>query len=260
MIKTLKLDEKPTILEVLVRTNEREKIWIKVKDANRKNTYYTKRYGFVDGDKSFFVNMPQAPDVAQVIVYNDELGLRRRDKSFDAKVRALPFDIVPPKMSKKTTAFVKFAQEFADECGYLSASPEGDRYKSNNGKFIIDYFDYIRSKGDGSRINTPARISQLTGRIEVSAEAFRQYTIPMRMAILFHEFAHYNLNDEPSSEIEADINGIRIYLGLGYPRIDIFNVFLNVFKRSPNVRNKQRYEELRDFVKRYERTRRLING
>ena len=234
MIKTIELNEQPTIIQVLIDTNEREKIWIKVKDAYRKNTYYTKRYSFVNGRKSFFVNMPQAPEVAKVIVYNDELGVRRRDKSFDVQIRTKPFDITPPPMSKKTNSFVRFAQEFSDECGFLRSSPNGERYKSNNGKFIIDYFDYIRSKADGDKINTPARISQLTGRIEVSAEAFRKYTIPMRLAILFHEYAHYNLNDEPSSEIEADINGIRIYLGLGYPRIDIFNVFLNVFKRSPN--------------------------
>ncbi len=63
----------------------REKIWIKVKDKNRPNTYYTKRYGFVDGKKSFFVNMPQAPEDAKVIVYNDELGLGRRDRSFKGK-------------------------------------------------------------------------------------------------------------------------------------------------------------------------------
>ena len=258
MIKTIELNERPSIIEVLIDTNEREKLWIKVKDNNRPNTYYTNRYGFVNGRKSFFVNMPQAPEVAKVIVYNDELGLRRRDKSFRAKIRTKPLNLTPPPMSKKTKAFVKFAQEFADECGYLSSSPNGDRYKSNNGKFIIDYFDYIKSKADGEKINTPARISQLTGRIEVSAEAFRKYTIPMRMAILLHEYAHYNLNDEPSSEIEADINGIRIYLGLGYPRIDIFNVFLNVFKRSPNNRNKKRYEELKSFVERYDRTIRLL--
>ena len=237
-----------------------EKIWIKVKDAHRKNTFYTKRYAFVDGNKSFFVNMPQAPEVAKVVVYNDELGLQRRDKSFRVNVRNKPLNITPPPMSKKTKSFVRFAQDFCDECGYLSSSPNGDRYKSNNGKFIIDYFDYITSKSDGTKINTPARISQLTGRIEVSAEQFRDYTIPMRLAILFHEYAHYNINDEPSSEIEADINGIRIYLGLGYPRIDIFNVFLNVFKRSPNLRNKERYEKLNSFVKRYELTQKVING
>ncbi len=32
--------------------------------------------------------------------------------------------LTPPPMSKKTKAFVKFAQEFAEECGYLSSSPK----------------------------------------------------------------------------------------------------------------------------------------
>jgi hypothetical protein len=48
MVKNVILDEKPTKLKIVVKTNFKEKIWIKVKDAKRKNTYYTIRYGFVE--------------------------------------------------------------------------------------------------------------------------------------------------------------------------------------------------------------------
>mgnify|MGYP003135383170 CR=1 FL=1 len=67
MIKTIELNEKPTIIEVLIDTNEREKLWIKVKDNNRPNTYYTKRYGFVNGRKSFFVNLHKSLQTSVVI-------------------------------------------------------------------------------------------------------------------------------------------------------------------------------------------------
>jgi hypothetical protein len=253
MIKTIRLNENPSKLKVVIETTYREKIWIKVRDANRKNTYYTKRYGFVDGRDEFFVLMPQAPMEAEVIIYNDANGLLRRDDSFRVlDLKAYDYEIPKHKFSKKTNAFVKFAQEFCDECGYLSASPQGDIYKSNNGRFRIDYFDKIRSK-DGRVITTPARISQLTGRMEVSAEQFRKFTIPMRMAILLHEYSHFYLNRNPSSEIEADLNGLNIYLKLGYPRIDIYNVFLNVFKTAPSQRNVERYKKLDNFVKNHKR-------
>jgi len=251
MRKRIELNEKPTKLKVIIKTDAKEKIWIKVSDANRKNTYYTKRYAFIDGVEEFFVLMPQSPMEALVIVYNDENGRLRNDESFDFKVQALPYDLPKYKFSKKTTSFIKFAQEFADECGYLSSSARGDTYMSNNGRFRIDYFDVIRNSRTRKIVSTPARISQINGRIEVSARQFRKYTIPMRMAILLHEYSHYFINKNPSSEIQADINGLNIYLKLGYPKIDIYNVFLNVFKRSPSMQNKKRYIKLDKFVKNF---------
>ena len=252
MLKTIVLNDKPTKLKIVIETNYREKIWIKVKDPNRKNTYYTKRYSFVDGKDTFFVLMPQAPTECQVLVYNDSNGLMRADSSFKVvELRKIDYNVRKPKFSKKTSAFVKFAQEFSDECGYLSSSTKGDIYRSNNGKFRIDYYDLIRSHQTGERIKTPARISQRNGRIEVSAEQFRKFTIPMRMAILLHEYSHFYLNRNPSSEIEADLRGLNIYLRLGYPKIDIYNVFLNVFKTAPSERNKKRYMKLDNFVKNF---------
>lgn len=251
MVKNVILNDKPTKLKIVIKTNFREKVWIKVKDARRKNTYYTKRYGFVDGQNTFFVLMPQAPTEAQVVIYNDANGLVRVDKSFQVlEVTPMPYELPKTNFSKKTQAFVKFAQEFSDEAGYISASPKGDIYKSNNGRFRIDYFDAIRN-ASGKILKTPARISQITGKIEVSAEQFREMTIPMRMAILLHEYSHYYLNRNPSNEIEADINGLNIYLKLGYPKIDIYNVFLNVFKTAPSDANKQRFDKLDNFVKNY---------
>ena len=70
MIKRVQLDDKPTKLKIVIQTFSKEKLWIKVSDADRKNTYYTKRYAFVEGKETFFVYMPQAPEDAIVKVYN----------------------------------------------------------------------------------------------------------------------------------------------------------------------------------------------
>jgi hypothetical protein len=254
MRKKIELDDKPSKLKIVIQTFSKEKLWIKVEDADRKNTYYTNRYAFVDGKQSFFVYMPQAPEDAIVTIYNDLNGRIRRDDTFKVLEVSSTALILPPlKASKKTKSFIKFAQEFADESGYLSATKSGDIYKSNNGRFRIDYFDVIRSHKTKRVVKTPARISQITGKIEVSAEEFRRYTIPMRMAILLHEYSHYYLNKNPSNESEADLNGLRLYLQLGYPKIDIYNVFLNVFKSSPSLQNKARYEKLDKLVKNFKR-------
>jgi len=251
MVTKVTLNEQPTKLKVVIETKYKEKIWIQVRDANRKNTYYTKRYGFVDGKEEFVVLMPQAPMEAVILVFNDNNGMIRNDSSFKVtEVQPSPYKLPRYNFSKKTQAFVKFAQEFSDECGYLSSSPQGDVYMSNNGKYRIDYFDQIRNV-NGLVLKTPARISQVNGRIEVSAEQFRGMTIPMRMAILLHEYSHFYLNKNPSNEVEADLNGLNIYLKLGYPKIDIYNVFLNVFKTAPSEPNKRRFEKLDKFVKQH---------
>jgi hypothetical protein len=100
-------------------------------------------------------------------------------------------------------------------------------------------------------MSTPARISQINGRIEVGKAMFKKYSIPMRMAILMHEYSHFYLNRNPSDESEADLNGLRIYLSLGYPRIDAYNVFLKVFKKAPTSQNKDRYDKLDNFIKEF---------
>lgn len=253
MIKKIRLDNQPTTLKIVVATKRVQKIWIKVADPTKKNTYYIKRFANVKGKKSFFVNMPVSPMVADVIVYNANNGLSERDRSFKVlSIKRLPLKVKPlMRLSKKTLSFLRFAEEFCQSAGYIPSSTDGETYKSNNGKFRIDYFNVIRSKGDKSKISTPARISQLTGKIEVSAKAFRKYTIPMRMAILMHEFSHFYVNEVPSDESEADINGLKIYFTRGYPKISAYNVFLNVFKRSPSMQNKQRYEKLDNFIRDY---------
>ena len=120
MVTKVTLNEQPTKLKIVIETKFKEKIWIQVRDANRKNTYYTKRYGFVDGTEEFVVLMPQAPREAVIIVFNDNNGLIRNDSSFNVKeIKALPYKLPRYNFSKKTQSFVKFAQEFVIFDQYL---------------------------------------------------------------------------------------------------------------------------------------------
>ncbi len=260
MIKKIRTNGNPTTLEIKIESRREIEIGLVVSNANQKNTLYTKRTGVVNGVTSFFVRMPQSPNVAKVVVFNKARGLAKRDNTFRVlSIKQVPLKTSYLPLSKQTNAFVKFAQEFCEEAGVLSASKTGERYKSNNGKFIIDYFDVIRSKGDGSPMSTPARISQVNGRIEVGKSKFETYTIPMRMAIIMHEYSHFYLNRNPSDESEADINGLRIYLSLGYPRIDAYNVFIKVFSKAPTSQNKNRYEKLDSFIKGFNRKNEKAN-
>ena len=254
MIKKILLNHKPCTIQLDINTTEPQKLWIKVADNQQENTFYTKRFAKVDKLQTFFIRLPQSPKIAELIIYNDKnKDFNSKDNSFHIKdIKILPLKVNKLKISKLTNSFIKFAQEFCEMCGVLEASPKGEIYQSNNGKFRIDYFDEIRNESTGKSIRTPARISQISGRIEVSKDAFINFSVPMRIAIIFHEYSHFYINKNPHSETQADINGIRIYLALGYPRIDAYNVFLNVFKETDNPESVTRFKNLDAYIKNHE--------
>tara|TARA_R100001015_G_scaffold12109_1_gene5097 strand:+ start:2744 stop:3574 length:831 start_codon:yes stop_codon:yes gene_type:complete len=257
-----KTKQRSLTLMIEVATRQPEKIQIVVKDINKPDTKYTDRYSTVNGVQRFFVRMPISPYEALVSVYNEKNGNLKQgaDPSFKViKVDARPLE---RKMdcvdwsNPKIRDFVGFAQQFSNNAGILSAGayPNGSTYISDEGNFRIDYFDDIRSK-QGRVIPTPARISQTKGIIQVSKEHYKKFTVPMRMAILLHEFSHFYLNDRMEDETEADLNGLLIYLALGYPRIEAYQSFLTTFKDTPTPQNKERYEILHQFITNFERNK-----
>ena len=151
--------------------------------------------------------------------------------------------------------FVDFAQRFSYNAPYLSANKT---YQSDNGQFLIEYLPVIVSSNSGKELTTPARISRVTGRIQVAKKYFDKYTVPMRFAILCHEFSHFYVNENMDDESEADINGLLIYLGLGYPRIEGYQAFLEVFKDAPNENNKKRFDKIDNFIRNFEKNKMVI--
>ena len=248
---TTKTYNRPVCLKIVLETFGKEKIWIKVKDAEKPFTFYTDRYAIVEGKQTYYVKMPQSPQEAKIILYNEATGdvPKNHDDSFRlVSIERLPLETGLRNAKLSTKRFVTFAQEFAAQAGYISAN--NSIYTSDNGVYRIDYLDKIVSTS-GKEISTPARISQKTGIIQISKKHFKGYTIPMRMAILLHEFSHFYVNSVKSDEVEADINGLKIYLELNYPKIDAYNVFLHVFQNAPSAQNKERYQILDAFIRNY---------
>jgi hypothetical protein len=246
-----RLGNKPITLMIEVATPYPKKIRVIVKDAKKPFSFYTNRYATAKGTQKFYVRMPISPNVAKIIVKSED---------GDDEFKIIDFKEVPLVTkegiidfnNKKIVDFITFAEEFSQKAGYLSAG--GSTYVSNRGNYRIDYLDDIYSKS-GRPLETPARISQSRGIIQVSKEKFKNYTIPMRMAILLHEFSHFYLNDNMADEIEADLNGLLIYLALGYPRIEAFQAFLTVFHTTPTEQNVDRFDVLNQFIANFEKGR-----
>ena len=244
---------KPCCIKMTISCSEPRKMYLKVKDGDKPFTDFTNRYCNIDGEQTFWVRMPIAPQVADIIVKSENQMNGRPDDSYEiGNLEILPLKRKPSAFNSANSTiknYIKFCQEFCEKAGYISAG--NSIYTSNDGKFRIDYLDKI-SDESGKSLNTPARISKNKGIIEVSKEKFKNYTIPMRMCILLHEFSHYYLNTDIANETEADLNGLLIYLSLGYPRIDAYNVFSQVFITAPNSVNTNRMKVIDKFIRNFE--------
>ena len=81
-------------------------------------------------------------------------------------------------------------------------------------------------------------------------------TIPARVAIEVHEFSHKYRNPKMDlaieNEIGADINGLYMYLGLGFSKVDAIYVYANVFLKAQTPGNIARMRKIMDYIKRFE--------
>jgi hypothetical protein len=240
-------------LVIKVKCYEPVTIRIKVVDAEQPNTTFTDRYRTIEGESIFFVRMPVSASSVNVYVFNEQNGNYASgvDNSFEV------VSITKEPLDKKldvidfgnplVRSFVNFATRFSYNAGSLTSGT----YISDDKNFVIVYSPTIQD--DGVEQTTPARIDIDSGVIVVYNRQFLDYSIPNRMAILLHEFSHVYLNDNVDDEVEADLNGLLIYLGLGYPRIEAFEVFAVTFMNAPTDQNKVRYDRIKNFIDEFDK-------
>jgi hypothetical protein len=261
-------NNEPVVLAFKVRANGTIPLRIRIRSAYhnkqgkiafKPDTNYTDRAGKVSGERTFYVRMPKTPEVVVAEIYNPTKTKDpgAPDNSFQLVSKdILPLDTFPREYDSNSELLqcaIDFVQYFSENAGIFSAGDGGSVYKSLCGRFRIDYLDVIRDRKTGEELATPARISQDRGIIEVSKKHFLKYAVPYRVAILLHEVSHFYVNDNPRNEVEADLNALKMFLGLGYGYIDAENAFLNVFKGTPSDQNKQRHQILHNFIMDFEK-------
>jgi hypothetical protein len=258
-------------LLVRVKTDRPEKIRVIFKDRTLPNTIFTNRWKTINGETDFYIRVPVSGKDGLLLVYNDRIGNvpKDSDRTFEVvEVKKIPLekkldvvDLGNPVIS----AFVEFCTKFCFNAGHLTSGTYLSKpftYTNKDGKvenseFRIEYLPTIISQ-KGVELNTPARISKSSGRIQVSQKKIIPMTIPMRMAIMLHEFSHYYINDDIENESEADMNGLIIYLGLGYPRIEAYEAFTKTFIGTPTETNKRRYDRINHFIENFEKNNMIV--
>ena len=242
---------------ITVKTNTKNRIVIRVLDAKKPNTVYVDRYKDILGESTFYLRMPQSPQVAVIQVFNARTGNTKFDGSFvvskpqiiELKTNFNSIDI----SNKYIREFIPFAQWFSENSAILDAVGKGNgsEYMSEGGAFLIHYVPKITS--GGVELNTPSQVNARTQRIKVSQNKFNELTVAGRMAILLHEMSHVYLNKDESNETEADLNALIIFLGLGYPKIEAERAFIKTFTKADTNENRDRYKKLHNFIMNFEK-------
>ncbi|MFY0689154.1 MAG: hypothetical protein JXQ90_18435 [Cyclobacteriaceae bacterium] len=169
------------------------------------------------------IPVPVSPKRLVLEVYNKETGDEYGFEITKFDMGKLPtLDIWS---SPERHRFMDFAIRFAQRAGHARPG----FYQSPDHEFLIQYLPTIRDSM-GIELVTPARIHKQMPRVQISQKMFKQFSIPVRVAILSHEGCHYFMNTR--SEKNADLCGIQYYLDYGFPTIEAVYAATKVFKRG----------------------------
>ncbi len=208
---------------------------------------YTDRNLRLKNDRRLRFKLPISPD--QLTVELVDKNLPRTNSIFRIdEIKVMPDTKCPINLTEQDKQFVKFAKWFACESSRLEAGEKGTIYQSDD--FTILFVDRIVE--NGKELTTPARISKEAAVIQVSKVRTSDYTVPMLIVMLFHEYAHKFKNEQfgkkESNELTADIIACHMALNLGFDSHEVRHCFEEVFKRKNTKLNKKRMAAIKEFI------------
>jgi hypothetical protein len=251
MIYDVNTNCKPVTINLNVESinNDKRKLIVAGFDTENINTIYFFREIFVLDKQDFTFNLPLSPKVLHIVIYDFEENKPYEKNSVyfnvnEVKINELKLKIL--NYHKRVIDFVNFAINFSLQAGYIKP----DIYFDKNKQYEIRFFEEIRDVVTEEIIPTPARIHKTENYIEVSKAYFDKLTIPSRVMILLHEFAHNYLNVEQDNEVEADIKGLKVYLDCQFDVIQSIYAFTQIFYDSKQA--KERLDTIMSYLSIYE--------
>jgi hypothetical protein len=178
-------------------------------------------------NQKYFINAPVTSKQILIMVYEVNQTLN----TFSCSLKRNDLIIDKLNVSAKTLKFVNFANYI---CYNYDKLADGWIYDSTK-TFEILNLPLIIDEESNKEVPTPARIEETDNHIEISRKLFIDIPFPRRMMILLHEYSHNFLNNNPDSETEADINGLNIYLQMGFPCIESVYAFTQILETATKV-------------------------
>lgn len=219
---------------------------LSVFDSETKRLYIDRSLRLFSNEK-VRVKLPIAPDRLTVELIDKNLPRTQCVFRID-EIKVQPDTKCPVELTEDDKRFVRFVKWFACESSRLEAGEKGTLYQSDG--FTILYVDRIIE--DGEELTTPARISKDAGVIQVSKIRTIDFTVPMLIVMLLHEYAHKFKNEQygkkESNELTADIIACHMALNLGFDDNEVLHCFEEVFAKKNTRLNKKRMAAIKEFI------------
>lgn len=240
-------NKKPFHLVLGLRILRPVELRITVYDPATKRIYAQRRLE-LSRSLDLLMKMPIVPDklTARIVSKAETPG---RESFHLESIEVKPDTICPLELTENDCKFIAFAKYFATELPYLEAGAKGTIYQSD--PFSILYLDELK---DGeTELTTPARIDRSSGMIEISKKAIANYTVPMLIIMLLHEYGHKWKNPEygkeVANELTADIIAVHIALNLGFDYTEVENCYRAVFAKKDTELNRKRMKAISEFIR-----------
>lgn len=238
--------KKPFHLILGLRILKPVNLRITVFDSITKRIYAQRRLKLTKS-LDLLIKMPIVPDelTARIVAENEGKG---REGFTLERIEVKPDTKCPLELTEKDGKFISFAIWFATELQRLEAGEKGTIYQSEG--FSILYLNELK---DGeTELTTPARIDRSSGMIEISKKAIADYTVPMLIIMLLHEYGHKWKNPEygkeVANELTADIIAVHIALNLGFDYTEVENCYRAVFAKKDTELNRKRMKAISEFI------------
>lgn len=228
------------------------KLGITVFDSTSKQIYAERKIS-LEQNRKVLIKLPIVPD--QLTTKVSELTLNIGGQNFRIdQIKIVPDTRCPIELTETDKKFIRFIKWFATNVSTLEAGKSGTLYQSEG--FTILYLDKLEE--NGKELTTPARIARDSGVIEISKNATQDFTLPMLIVMLLHEYSHKWKNPQygrkVSNELSADIIAIHIALNLGFDANEIKNCFKAIFTNRDTTQNRKRMLAIEEFIKIFKRS------
>lgn len=233
-------NRQPTNVNLVIETRQKCKVRVVAFDKVQPLVVFYERVFDVEGVEEMNIKMPQSrKDVVVKVECSAGQDAVRIVKFKKSRLIQYPACF----KGKKVHEFIRFAQQISERLPFINCGV----YTSLNGKYTIEIYNTIEGT------DTPARIHNGEGYIQIAQSKMAKNTVPMNMAILLHEFSHFFVNEELQDEIEADMNGLRMYLGLNYPDMEGHKSFVEVFEYADTPQNRERHDYIFKFIENFQK-------
>lgn len=214
-------EERPTMIKFKVDVPNEQLITIVGYDPDPKhpNTVYFARTARVKGKGQYFeIPMPISPVKLMLEIKPENASFGSYMNVYDIVVTDMPTTLTA--FPEKTMEYYNFLKKFAKEAGYI----ESGFYVSKDENYLIWAKEHLDADG------TPARVNRRTGVVKMNLSKLRGFTVFMRVFIGLHEFFHYAL--QTTDEIIPDVNALKVYLAMNYPKSEANYAMTKVFDNS----------------------------